>query len=46
MKDHIPEVRQKLEQVSDEVTRALEKIAKKELMLNKGSTGSSGKLNA
>jgi len=46
MKENIPSVRSKLEQVSDEVTRALEKIAKKELVLNKGMVGSSGKESA
>ena len=46
MKENIPQVRQKLEQVSDEVTRALEKISKKELVLNKGMIGSSGKESA
>jgi len=32
----------KLEKVSDEVSRALEKISKKEAMLNKGMAGMTG----
>ena len=42
VKDNLPQVRSKLEQVSNEVTRALEKIQKKEGMLNKGMTGMTG----
>jgi len=42
VKSNLPDVRMKLEKVSDEVSRALEKISKKEAMLNKGMAGMTG----
>jgi chromosome segregation ATPase len=42
VKGNLPDVRMKLEKVSDEVSRALEKISKKEAMLNKGMAGMTG----
>lgn len=42
VKANLPDVRQKLEKVSNEVTRDLEKIQRKEALLNKGMTGMTG----
>lgn len=46
MREQIPDVRARLEQVTDEVTRDLERISKKEHMLNKTTIGTSGRQNA
>lgn len=42
VKANLPDVRIKLEKVSNEVTRDLESIQRKEAMLNKGMTGMTG----
>ncbi len=42
LKNQLPDVRMKLEKVSNDVTRTLEKITKKESMLNRGMTGMIG----
>ncbi len=42
VKGNLPDVKIKLEKVSDEVSKALEKIQKKEAVLNKGIAGMTG----
>lgn len=42
VKGNLPDVKVKLEKVSDEVSKALEKIQKKESILNRGIAGMTG----
>lgn len=42
VRNSLPDVRSKLERVSDEVTQALDRISKKEAMLNRAMTGMTG----
>ena len=46
VKNSLPDVRSKLERLSDDVSRALEKIAKKEGLLSKSFQGMTGDYRA